>query len=143
MRLWSISFEYLDSKGLVALWREGLLAKAVLEGKTKGYTNHPQLLRFKKSGDPISSINEYLYFVYLEAENRGYKFASTKFTRPQKISRIMVTVGQMGYELEHLKKKLAVRDPERLATLAIKSRPKAMPLFQIIPGKIADWEVVK
>nr|WP_243687290.1 pyrimidine dimer DNA glycosylase/endonuclease V [Methanobacterium formicicum] len=53
MRLWSLHPKYLDVKGLVALWREGLLARAVLKGKTKGYTNHPQLIRFKnqkKSG---------------------------------------------------------------------------------------------
>ena len=51
MRLWSVHPKYLDSKGLVALWREALLAKQVLEGGTKGYRNHPQLDRFKKSGE--------------------------------------------------------------------------------------------
>jgi len=61
MRLWSIKFEYLDSKGIVALWREALLAKKVLEGKTKGYRNHPQLIRFKEQPDPLSAINAYLY----------------------------------------------------------------------------------
>ena len=60
MRLWSIHFKYLDSKGLVALWREAFLAKKVLEGKTKGYKNHPQLERFRNSSNPISSINSYL-----------------------------------------------------------------------------------
>jgi hypothetical protein len=47
MRIWSIHPKYLDIKGLVALWREALLAKHVLEGRTKGYRNHPQLDRFK------------------------------------------------------------------------------------------------
>jgi len=37
MRLWTIHPKYLDAKGLVALWRETLLAKHVLEGKTPGY----------------------------------------------------------------------------------------------------------
>ena len=32
MRLWSLSPRYLDVKGLVAVWREGLLADAVLLG---------------------------------------------------------------------------------------------------------------
>jgi hypothetical protein len=40
MRKWSIHPQYLDTKGLEALWREALLAKNVLEVKTKGYRNH-------------------------------------------------------------------------------------------------------
>jgi len=43
MRIWSLHPKYLDSKGMVALWREALLAKQVLLNKTKGYKNHPQL----------------------------------------------------------------------------------------------------
>jgi hypothetical protein len=41
MRLWSIHPEYLDAKGLVALWREALLAQNVLQCNTKGYKKHP------------------------------------------------------------------------------------------------------
>jgi hypothetical protein len=33
MRLWSLHPEYLDANGLVALWREALLAQAFLQGK--------------------------------------------------------------------------------------------------------------
>jgi len=47
LRLWSIHPKYLDYKGLVAVWREGLLAKRVLMGETKEYRDHPQLLRLK------------------------------------------------------------------------------------------------
>jgi hypothetical protein len=43
MRLWSLHPQYLDPQGLVALWREALLAQAVLRGKTRGYKHHPQL----------------------------------------------------------------------------------------------------
>jgi hypothetical protein len=64
----------LDTLGLVALWREGLLAKAVLEGKTKGYTKHPQLERFKSQKEPIAAINHYLWEVLVEAKKRVYKF---------------------------------------------------------------------
>jgi hypothetical protein len=32
MRLWSLHPRYLDAKGLQAVWREGLLAKKVLQG---------------------------------------------------------------------------------------------------------------
>ena len=78
MRIWSIHPKYLDSKGLVALWREALLAKNVLEGKTKGYRNHPQLLRFKKAINPVESINYYLVGVYEEAVKKGYQFNKEK-----------------------------------------------------------------
>lgn len=57
MRLWSIHPQYLDAKGLLALWREALLAKHVLEGSTKGYKNHPQLIRFKETDNPIGFIS--------------------------------------------------------------------------------------
>ena len=60
MRLWSLHPGYLDCKGLVALWREGLLAQKVLLGATKGYRNHPQLDRFKLQTDPIAAIAAYL-----------------------------------------------------------------------------------
>jgi hypothetical protein len=56
MRIWSLHPKYLDAKGLVALWRESLLAKQALESKTKGYKNHPQLNRFKNSGNAVGWI---------------------------------------------------------------------------------------
>ena len=74
MRIWSLHPKYLDAKGLVALWRETLLAKNVLEGKTKGYKNHPQLDRFKTAQEPINAINFYLKAVWLEAVARNYSF---------------------------------------------------------------------
>jgi hypothetical protein len=37
MRLWTLHPRYLDSQGLVALWREGLLAQAVLRNRTRGF----------------------------------------------------------------------------------------------------------
>ena len=40
-------------QGLVALWREALLARAVLRGKTRGYRHHPQLHRFRASATPV------------------------------------------------------------------------------------------
>src|SRR5215467_3185960 len=83
MRLWSIHPKYLDSKGLVALWRESLLAKNVLENKTKGYKNHPQLLRFKQARDPVNCINQYLFEIYNEAKRRNYSFDKKKIkTQP-------------------------------------------------------------
>ncbi len=74
MRLWSIHPQYLDPQGLVALWREALLAQAVLRGETRGYRNHPQLERFKEHAAPLAAISHYLQAVYAEATRRGYRF---------------------------------------------------------------------
>ena len=60
MRLWSLSSSYLDRQGLCSLWVETLLAQEVLKGNTKGYKNHPQLLRLKRSNNPIGFIGAYL-----------------------------------------------------------------------------------
>ena len=78
MRLWTINFKYLDAKGLVALWREALLAKNVLAGLTKGYKNHPQLDRFYAHENAREAINAYLAEVYAQACARGYKFDAAK-----------------------------------------------------------------
>ena len=67
MRLWSLHPGYLDSQGLVALWREALLAQKVLAGKTRGYKNHPQLERFKAHPHPPQAIAAYLVSVWEEA----------------------------------------------------------------------------
>jgi hypothetical protein len=78
MRIWSLHPKYLDTKGLVALWRETLLAKHVLENKTKGYRNHPQLNRFKTCTNPLHAINYYLSVVHEEAERRGIDLIKIK-----------------------------------------------------------------
>lgn len=140
MRLWSLSPSLLDQKGLVALWREALLAKAVLEGKTKGYKNHSQLIRFKLSNDPIAAINFYLKEVYLEATRCGYSFDSTKFVETEAIQ-MEVTQGQLEYEFKHLLRKLEVRCPAKFNEIEDKDL-KAHSLFKVIPGYIADWEVI-
>lgn len=66
----------------MALWREGLLAKAVLEGKTRGYTHHPQLKRFREHPDPLAAIQAYLKVVLEEAGRRGYRFDPSKVAWP-------------------------------------------------------------
>ena len=106
MRLWSLHPKYMDSKGIVALWREGLLARAVLMGKTKGYMNHPQLQRFKIQDEPLKAIDTYLYQVYLESQRRGYSFKREKIGDEFIQYQIPVSSGQMEYEFKHLKKKL-------------------------------------
>src|SRR6476620_8040583 len=113
MRIWSLHPKYLDSKGLVALWRETLLAKHVLEGKTKGYKNHPQLNRFKKSKYPLELVNQYLGEVYEEAKTRNYNFDRDKIDWTFKKRKIPVTKGQVEFEAAHLLSKLRKRDLPR------------------------------
>ncbi len=144
MRLWSLHPSYLDGIGLVALWRESLLSKAVIEGKTRGYTNHPQLARFNAHERPDDAINSYLREIWREAATRGYSFDKTKFTCSG-CERIRVTSGQIEFELEHLKKKLKRRDPERFEKLeaTAKSRIKTHPLFIVVEGCVEDWEKLR
>lgn len=140
MRLWSLHPCYLDAKGLVALWREGLLAQKVLAGATRGYRNHPQLNRFKQQADPLAAIAAYLREVQQEAARRGYNFDAGKIAAHGTVARIAVNDGQLAYELAHLQAKLAVRDPA--ACDGLPAQPDVHPLFKVIRGGVEDWEVV-
>lgn len=141
MRLWSIHPKYLDKAGLLALWRESLLAKKVLEGKTKGYKNHPQLERFKKSKNPPILINKYLETIFKESLERNYKFDESKIQRPTlRISDIEITKGQINYEFKHLLKKLEKRDKVKFNELKNVKKIETNKIFKTIPGKIESWE---
>lgn len=142
MRLWSLHPCHLDAKGLVALWREALLAQKVLAGATRGYRNHPQLQRFRAQPDALGCIALYLRAVWQEAQRRGYSFDGTKIGREAWNASIPVTSGQMGYELEHLRAKLAARDPLALQRLDLLASIEAHPLFKIVPGSVEPWEVI-
>jgi len=124
MRLWSLHPCYLDSKGLVALWREALLAKKVLQNRTKGYKNHPQLIRFRKSKDPLHVIDLYLAEVYREAEKRGYHFSRQKINWAYKKSFLTVTQGQLDFEVRHLSKKLKARNRKNFQSFCLLMRLK-------------------
>jgi len=143
MRIWSIHPKYLDTKGLVALWRESLLAKHVLENKTKGYKNHPQLNRFKECDQPLHAINYYLSVVQQEAARRGYQFDKTKIEWNFNPCRINVTKGQIDYEIQHLKNKLQQRYPDQLEQITTVKNFQPHPLFKIVEGGIEDWEIIK
>ncbi|MDP8201421.1 MAG: pyrimidine dimer DNA glycosylase/endonuclease V [Candidatus Tenebribacter burtonii] len=142
MRLWSLHPKYLDGKGLVALWREALLAKTVLEGKTKGYQNHPQLNRFKASSKPISAINYYLKLIWLEADNRNYSFDKRKFAEITDVEQINVTIEQINYERKHLLYKLKTRDEKKYDEIIKIFNFETHPLFNLIEGEIELWEKV-
>ena len=141
MRIWSLHPKYLDTKGLVALWRETLLAKHVLEGKTKGYKNHPQLERFKKSKKPIETINHYLAEIHAEACNRNYNFDKEKIDWHFKRKKLTVTTKQLAFETNHLLKKLKQRDSEKYRDLKSKENLVTHPLFCLVEGEIESWEI--
>ncbi len=141
MRLWSLHPCYLDAKGLVALWREALLAQKVLSGDSKGYRSHPQLIRFRRQADPLAAIAAYLRGVRQEAERRGYRFDSGKIAGISGAAKIPVTDGQLKYELDQLKFRLRSRDPDAYRGIESLSEPEPHPLFRIISGDIEEWEV--
>lgn len=140
MRLWTIDPSYLDSKGLVALWRETLLAQKVLEGRTRGYTNHPQLLRFKESANPMGAIAEYLRIILTESENRGYHFDRSKINSETFSGSIGVSDSQVEFERSHLLSKLYERDIERYEEHRETGKFKIHPLFTEHEGDIESWE---
>jgi len=140
MRLWSLHPRHLDPPGLVALWREGLLARAVLSGLTRGYRNHPQLVRFRARREPVAALDCYLSRVFDEAVKRGYNFNRDKINyRPACNEPLEATQGQLDYEWRRLLDKLAVRDPERGRTESLHP-PEPHPCFRVTAGPKADWE---
>jgi hypothetical protein len=141
MRIWSLHPKYLDKKGLLALWRESLLAKKVLKGKTKGYKNHPQLYRFKKAENPLHCINQYLTSIYEESVKRGYKFDRSKIGWNFTATTLTVTSGQLNFERNHLLKKLKIRDTKKYNKLIEETNFEPHPMFKPVNGDIEKWEI--
>lgn len=144
MRLWSLHPSILDRAALVAGWREALLAQKVLDGGTKGYRSHPQLLRFRDHPEPLRAIGAFLTGIRTEATARGYRFDATRILLPEDpagVAGIPVTDGQLRYELGHLRRKVSVRAEEWLVNLPDGEAP-AHPLFNVVPGEVESWEVV-
>lgn len=140
MRLWTVHPRYLDPQGLVALWREGLLARAVLRGRTRGYRQHPQLERFRSHPEPAAAIDAYLGAVLEEATTRGYSFDASKIADVGRVPPLPATDGQLAYEWEHLLGKLARRSPELHARWRPLAVPGCHPLFTLVPGPVEPWE---
>jgi Pyrimidine dimer DNA glycosylase len=139
MRLWTLHPAHLDPQGLVALWREALLARAVLRGLTSGYRHHPQLERFQAHATPCRAISAYLSEVQDEATHRGYRFDRAKVGRVTACARLTVTRGQLEYEWEHLLAKLRRRSPESYRRVRHVS-PTPHPSFRVVRGPVASWE---
>jgi hypothetical protein len=129
----------LDTKGLVAAWREALLAQKVLSGVTSGYTHHPQLIRFRLHSQPIVAIGALLTGIAEEANRRGYQFDVARILNSGRGDRIEETEGQLLFEWIHLQKKLEKRAPALHQQFKNIKTPEPHPLFHIVPGEIR-WE---
>ncbi|MCY4074736.1 MAG: pyrimidine dimer DNA glycosylase/endonuclease V [Acidobacteria bacterium] len=155
MRLWSLHPRYLDARGLVAAWREALLAQAVLAARTRGYREHPQLVRFRAHPEPARAIAAYLHGLHAESVERGYLFDAGRIAgcdaegidgaAPGRIGgcdagRVPVTRGQIAFERTHLLAKLCARDPRLAARLRQARLPTLHPLFRVVPGGVEPWE---
>ena len=140
MRLWTLHPRHLDGKGLVAAWREGLLAQKVLRGETRGYTRHPQLARFRAQPKPVEVIAAYLALLAKEATRRGYVFDVTKISAPRFEGKLSETRGQLLFEWRHLKRKLRVRSPRLYRECCGLASPAPNPLFRIVQGPVRAWE---
>ncbi len=142
MRLWTLHPQYLDRRGLVALWREGLLAQEVLRGKTTGYVHHPQLVRFREHPAPLGAIAAYLRGVHAESVARGYHFARSKIGRARQREEMTATRGQLEFEWAHLMAKIRTRDPGWHSRVKRVRRPSPHPLFRIVAGPVEAWEKI-
>ena len=140
MRIWTIHPQYLDPQGLVALWREALLARAVLRNETVGYRHHPQLIRFRSHPAPRSAINFYLGAVLDESRKRSYAFNATKVGPVRHRALIPASSGQLAHEWQHLLAKLELRAPALFRQWRDLVSPEAHPLFVITPGPMEAWE---
>jgi Pyrimidine dimer DNA glycosylase len=142
MRLWTIHPRYLDAKGLVAAWREALLAQKVLSGDTSGYKHHPQLIRFRLQTNPIDAIGAFLIAIADEAKLRNYRFDTSKILSSGCDGQIEATNDQLLYEWQHLKQKLKLRAPDFYQRYGAIAMPEPHPLFRIVEGNISDWEKI-
>lgn len=140
MRIWTVHPSYLDPQGLVALWREALLARAVLRNQTSGYRHHPQLIRFRSHPAPRSAINAYLGAVLDESRSRGYSFDARKVGPVRRRVLIETSAGQLAHEWRHLLAKLELRTPTLFRQWQDLTSPQAHPLFRITAGPVERWE---
>jgi hypothetical protein len=140
VRLWSLHPRYLDARGLVALWREALLAQAVLRGRTRGYRHHPQLHRFRSHRAPLAAMSQYLRAIHAEAKVRGYAFDRSKIRPSRQRVTISVTAGQLEHEWRHLGAKLRRRAPAAWRQWRSATDLEPHPLFRRRRGGVEPWE---
>ncbi len=152
MRLWSIHPSLLDTKGFSALWRESILAQNAILNKM-GYSNHPQLIRFKNSSDVNNCMRLYMLSIFSESIDRGYAFDYNKTVLGDKnilerdtLPSIPVTIGQVLYEKKLFLAKLKYRKrpmrEKKIIELEDKMNDHVLlnPVFTLVPGRIESWE---
>lgn len=97
MKLRLLDPGYLDARGLVAPWQEGILAMAIGRGRARGYRNHPQPVRFRNHPRPVAALNDYLHHVLHEAQRRGYRFDASKISPFAHADSITVSLPDIFY----------------------------------------------
>lgn len=116
------------------------MAQAVLAGRTRGYTRHPQLERFRTTEAPLETIGRYLSALADEADARGYRFDRSRIdSAGEANAQLTVASGQLDFEWAHLGAKLAARslaDARRWEG----STPRPHPLFTVVAGPTEAWE---
>lgn len=141
MRIWSLNPAYLDWKGLGAQWREALLAQKVVQGKTKGWRNHPQLLRFQEHNSPLKAVGYYLLEIFKESMSRGYEYNYRKILCPEKdVEKVNLTSGQLEYEFNLLQSRLKKRTPSKYLLNSVIGTIEPHPLFRLGDGPPEPWE---
>ncbi len=89
------------------------------------------------------AISTYLHALVDEATARGYRYDRALVLGPPAPDlRLEVTDAQLAYEWEHLRAKLAVRSPDVARRWEDVAVPDPHPLFRVVPGPVAEWEIV-
>lgn len=153
MRLWSLHPQYLDRKGLGGVWLEGFVGLKALSKERLGYSNHPQLERFKTHINPVGALAEYLEHIASEAiSKRGYNYnlgLLDPYLQHYELGydkTIPVTQGQVHYEIEWLLDKLQNRGATLEAEMLLKDyhmigyQVKLHPMFHMVSGNVESWE---
>ena len=78
--------------------------------------------------------------IVLERVSGGYAFRAGKISPRRWTGHVLVTRGQLEYEWRHLCRKLARRSRPDLRAISHVTRPRAHPLFRVVPGPVAQWE---
>ena len=90
-----------------------------------------------------AAISTYLHALVDEATRRGYRFdRALVLGAPVPDLRLEVTDQQVAYEWEHLRAKLEVRSPDVHKLWVDVLVPEPHPLFRVVPGPVAEWEIV-
>lgn len=142
MRLWSIHPRYFDAQALTSSWREGLIAQRVLAEPASSLRSHPQLHRFVHADEPLRAIAAFLGGVVDEAEQRGTVLDRARILDPGPLTEpLAVTDGQLDYEWGNLNRHLRERSPEVAERWAKVWRPQPHPMFVLVGGGVASWEL--